>query len=275
MMCLIFGLGAVWRLSEIRRGREGEDRKKPLIAFWIVVIMTLYLLWESNSMTSISCFVVGDFLIFVTDRWAVARKPAVAFLLAATAVGVSAFVLFGGGASVLEAMGRNPTLTGRTEVWHTVLQFAQNPVVGSGYESFWLGPRLIAIGIATDSRGIQQAHNGYIEIYLNLGWVGICLLGLIVVFGLRKVVIGLREAPNIARLMLAYFVIALIYNFTEAGFKFQGPVWIFFLLAVIAIPTALTSESTAAVETYRPNKFALSRLSGGRALGTGAAKQSR
>jgi exopolysaccharide production protein ExoQ len=236
LMCLIFGVGAVWRLSEIRRGREGENQKRPLIAIWIIVLITLYLLWESNSMTSISCFVIGTGLIFVMDRWSAARKPAAAFLLSVAAVGISAFVLFGGAASVLEAIGRNPTLTGRTELWHTVLKFAQNPVVGAGYESFWLGPRLLAIGVAMDSPGIQEAHNGYLEIYLNLGWIGICLLGLVIVFGFRRVVIGLRDAPNVARLMIAYFVLALIYNFTEAGFKFQSVVWIFLLLSSMAIP---------------------------------------
>jgi len=242
MICLIFGLGALWRFREIYKGREGEHRRQPLIAFGIVCLITFYLLWESNSMTSISCFAMAAFLMLITDRWSSARRPAVTFLLSASVVGVSALVLFGGAASILQAIGRNPTLTGRTEVWHIVLQFAENPFYGTGYESFWLGHRLVDIGNLT-SRGIQEAHNGYLEIYLNLGWIGIGLLALIIVAGFRKVVILLRRAPNLGSLVLAYFVLGLIYNFTEAGFKFQNPVWIFFLLSVMAIPSEMVLNS--------------------------------
>jgi O-antigen ligase len=272
MICLIFGLGALWRFSEIRKKREGENQKKPLIAFGIVSLITLYLLWESNSMTSISCFVMAVSLMFVTDRWDVARKPAVVFSLAATAVGVSAFVLFGGGSSVLTAIGRNPTLTGRTEVWHTVLQFAESPVYGAGYEGFWLGHRLVDIGNATHSPGIQEAHDGYLEIYLNLGWIGLSLLAVIIVAAFRRVAIGLRQAPNIARLMLAYFVLGLIYNFTEAGFKMQNPVWIFFLLAAMAVPKRAADEKPSVVVTgrIRRTKPRVGKLSHAAALGTTA-----
>src|SRR2546428_3149771 len=41
-----------------------------------------------------------------------------------------------------ETMGRGPTLTGRTQIWHLVLSMTTNPLLGTGFESFWLGPRL-------------------------------------------------------------------------------------------------------------------------------------
>jgi len=40
------------------------------------------------------------------------------------------------------AVGRDPTLTDRTTIWSSLLNMRTNPVVGTGYESFWLGPRL-------------------------------------------------------------------------------------------------------------------------------------
>jgi exopolysaccharide production protein ExoQ len=235
MICLIFGLGIVWRFNEIYRGRDGEQQRKRLIAFGIVVLIMMWLLWESNSVTSISCFVLALGLMVATGRWQFARKPAVATLLAATAVGVSAFALFGGAGSVLEAMGRNPTLTGRTEVWQIILPLAQDPLVGSGYESFWLGDRLKRIGGMT-SYGINEAHNGYLEIYLNLGWVGLTMLGLVIATGFRRVILAVRDDPVAGKLRLAYFVLPLIYNFTEAVFKMMSPVWIFFLIAIMAVP---------------------------------------
>lgn len=248
MICLIFGLGNLWYFIEIYQGRKGAQQTRPLIAHGIVVLITLWLLWESNSMTSISCFVLACGLMVATGRWQLARKPAVASFLVLAAIGASAFVLFsGGGGDVLQTMGRNPTLTGRTEVWNVVLPLAQSPLVGTGYESFWLGDRLAKIGEQTSS-GINEAHNGYLEFYLNLGWVGLTLLALIIGTGFRRVVLAVSRAPALGKLMLAYFVIGPIYNFTEAGFKMQNPVWIFFLLAVMAVPKAVVSESPAMLE---------------------------
>ena len=274
MICLIFGLGGVWRFSEIYNARELPQRKRLLLARGILVVITLWLLWESNSMTSISCFIMACGLMMATGRWRMARKPVATFLLAASAIGVSAFVLFGGGGAVLELLGRNPTLTGRTEVWEVVLPFAQNPIVGSGYESFWLGERLQKIGDLT-SNGIQEAHNGYLEIYLNLGWMGLFFLGLVIVTGYRKVALAVRRDPVTGKLRFAYFVLALIYNFTEAGFKMMNPVWIFFLLAIMVAPTPAVAESPATQPIYPGDAVAALNSRGNRALDPAFRKNDR
>jgi exopolysaccharide production protein ExoQ len=251
MICLIFGLGAVWRFVDTYKARKKNRLTNRLRALGILLMVTLWLLWESNSMTSISCFVLAGGLMLSIGRWPMTRKPAVTSFLTVFVVSVSAFVLFGGGSSVLELLGRNPTLTGRTEVWHTILPFSQNALVGSGYESFWLGDRLAKIGRITGA-GLQEAHNGYLEIYLNLGWVGLILLATVIVTGLRKVIHAVGRDPDIGSLRLAYLVLALIYNFTEAAFKMMNPVWIFFLLAVIA-PTVATSELAPPWFIPKPN----------------------
>ena len=66
-----------------------------------------------------------------------------------------------------------------------MLALHTNPLLGTGYESFWLGSRLQFVWDATE-QGILQAHNGYLEIYINLGWVGVILLGGLIVTGYRN-----------------------------------------------------------------------------------------
>jgi len=105
----------------------------------------------------------------------------------------------------------------------------------------------VKIGQLT-SEGINEAHNGYLEIYLNLGWAGIALLGLIIATGFPKVLRALRLDTESGKLMLAYFILGLIYNFTEAGFKMMNPVWIFFIMAVMAVPGEVLSEGPAKLE---------------------------
>ena len=84
--------------------------------------------------------------------------------------------------------------------------------------------------------GINQAHNGYIEVYLNLGWVGVSLLAVLLVAGYRKVIFGFRRDPEVCRIMLAYFLVGIVYNFTEGAFKMMSPVWISFLLGTMVVP---------------------------------------
>jgi O-antigen ligase len=113
-----------------------------------------------------------------------------------------------------------------------------DPIIGAGYESFWLGQRLV--DITRINGGINQAHNGYIEVYLNLGLVGIAALACIIVTGYRKIVAAFRVDTQLSMFRIAYFVMAVVYNFTEGAFKMMSPVWVAFLLANMALPAALT-----------------------------------
>lgn len=187
-------------------------------------------------MTSLSCFLLATSLIAATSLRAIAARPWFVHLLVAIIISVPlSVVYFGASAAALETMGRDPTLTGRTEVWHEVVGMAPNSLFGAGFESFWLGPRLAKIW-ELHWWHPNEAHNGYIEVFLNLGWTGVILLGIVVVAGYRNVVAALRQDSQGKGLRLAYFVAGVIFNFTESAFKALSPIWIFFLLAATAIP---------------------------------------
>ena len=235
MICSIFGLACLWSFLEAYRAKEDGYRKRRLVAQGIVITIALYLLWISDSKTSLSCFALVGALMTLTSFTSWAQRPTVLRLAIVGMVACCFSVLFLGVSSgALEAIGRNSTLTGRTDVWKLVLRFAENSLLGAGYESFWMGKRLEEI--TRINGGINQAHNGYIEVYLNLGWVGVSLLAVLLFTGYRKVVSGFRRDPEVCRIMLAYFLVAIVYNFTEGAFKMMSPVWISFLLGTMAVP---------------------------------------
>jgi O-antigen ligase len=183
------------------------------------------------------------------SRPRLAHRKSVVHLLVATVVLVSCAVLFlDVGAGVVETIGRNSTLTGRTAIWELVLRNAGNPWFGTGFESFWLGERLHRIRSADQQ--INEAHNGYVEVYLNLGWVGITLLAVVVGTGYRNMIKRFHRDWNFSILYLAYFAAALVYSLTEAGFRMMNPMWICFLLATFATPEgAFRRASTARIES--------------------------
>ena len=154
----------------------------------------------------------------------------------ATVLAVAAFPLFlDVGTGLLKSVGRDPTLTGRTEIWKEALAVDRSPILGAGFESFWLGGPLDG---PTSGRWwhVNEAHNGYLEVYLNLGWVGVVLLAVVIITGYRNVMGMLRRDPEAGGLLLAYWVFGVIYSFSEAGFRMMSLVWICFQLAAIAVP---------------------------------------
>jgi exopolysaccharide production protein ExoQ len=252
MTCLVFGLGSAWRfLHELRREKEVRN-KGTVIAHGVIIVMALWLFWMSDSMTSLSCFVLGTGLMTATLFLKPGRKHAVVHVLVAAILCFCFCVLFLNlGDSLLRTMGRNPTLTGRTELWDRLLGMTPNPIVGAGFESFWLGSRLEKLW-SDYWWHPNESHNGYLEIYLNLGWAGLVLLAGVVVSGYRNVIRMFNQDPEFGRLCIAIFVIGVAYNFTEAATRTMSLVWIAFLMALIVIPKTPVPSSVPRKAAYRP-----------------------
>jgi O-antigen ligase len=208
--------------------------------------MVMWLFSKANSMTSLLCFVLASCLIVATSVPALGRKRAVVNMLLATVLVIPAFPLFlDTGSGLLKTVGRDATLTGRTEIWKEVLAVETSPILGAGFESFWLAAPLDRSGW---SFHVNEAHNGYLEVYLNLGWVGVVLLAAVILTGYRNVIGLLCWDSEAGTLLFAYFVVELTYSYTEAGFRMMNTVWIFFLLAAIAVPKRSVPQTSRARE---------------------------
>jgi O-antigen ligase len=151
---------------------------------------------------------------------------------------------------VLELLGRDATLTTRVPMWEFLTEMCPNAFIGAGYYSFWLGERLLKIW---DHIGIplNQAHNGYLEQYLNLGYIGLIFIGIIVISGLVKVNRELRENYYGALLSLCFIFIALLYNYTEAAFYGISNMWLILLFSVIDVPSSKGSKLPGDERKYK------------------------
>jgi len=247
-ICLVLGLASVWRVLETRRWRwsaEGAEagmspaalaqaRRRIMLAHGIVLVIALWLFRLSDSVTPLVSCVVATALMMIAGTDALARRPTTLHVVFATGLLVllPGWVMFD---AFTEALGRDITLTGRTELWQELLRLAVDPVLGAGFESFWLGDRMANLWNLYWWRP-NQAHNGYLEIYLNLGWIGVALLVGLIVRGYSGVIRTLHYDPELGRLKLAFLTAAVLYNFTEAAFKGMHLVWIAFLFAAIHVP---------------------------------------
>ncbi|MFY9689744.1 MAG: O-antigen ligase family protein [Candidatus Acidiferrales bacterium] len=251
VITFILSLGALWRVLELFRAKGQPNRRRHLVAQFTLLAFGMALLAMANSATSLASFALGSVLLVAGTLRAVRRHPGAIHALVLTMVAAGGLSLvIGGTAGIAHVMGRKGDLTGRTEIWSALIPMAPNSVVGAGFESFWLGPRLEAALRDFPGLPLNEAHNGYLEVYLNLGFVGVFLIALILVTGYGRAVATFRRDPLFGSLLLAYIASAAVYSFTEAGFRMLDPIWIFLLYAVVAASAAAPRREAVPVERF-------------------------
>jgi O-antigen ligase len=141
-------------------------------------------------------------------------------------------------------LGRNATLTGRTDIWRVVLKENTNPLFGVGFSSFWMGDRVDRLSAAYFYQ-LNEAHNGYLEVYLNSGLVGVSLLAILLVHGFHRAKRMVVQDVSLGSLRLAFLIGACAYAITEAVFNRLGLVWFVLLWASMEYPRLETSALEA------------------------------
>jgi exopolysaccharide production protein ExoQ len=247
MTTLICAMCSLWCLLRAWQDKKMVRRKQHLAAHAIIIATAIWLFLTADSMTSFSCFMLaGSVLVMASQPWVAKRKALIHLMVVGViCVALSALFLDSSG-SMVQTLGRDATLTGRTAIWNIVLELAQRrPLIGAGFETFWMGDRLLRVW--QFEMGIQEAHNGYIEVYINLGWFGIAFIATLIVTGYRHVLDVLKRDRELGNIKLAYFIIGVIYSLTEAGFRMMCPVWIGFLFAIMAVPPNILKKKAAAL----------------------------
>jgi O-antigen ligase len=232
-------LGVLWNVMALLRDKKAPHRARHLVAQLTLLIFGIMLLKMAHCATAVACFVIGGGLLLATSLRAIRNRPGRvhAFCLGIILVG-SLTLLLGGVSVVTSALGRRADL-GRTDIWKASIAAADSPLFGTGFESFWnTNVEKVAAGLrgydAPTAHNLVSAHNGYIEVYLDLGWIGVCLIVLILVSGYRHAIKSFQRYSEIGSLLLAYIATCAFYSISEVGFRVLTPSWIFLLLAVVS-----------------------------------------
>jgi exopolysaccharide production protein ExoQ len=237
VVALISGLFFFWDIATRWSGRRERRTKRIILVNVAFLAMSLSLLISANSATCRVCMVLGCLVVVAAQSKIFQRHPGFLKVLIPSTFLLYLLLAFGLdlNGSMAGAVGKDPTLTDRTKIWAFVLGMHTNPLVGTGYESFWMGPRLEHVWHMAGLGGLTEAHNGYLEVYLNLGIIGVVLVTGFLISGYQNICRQLKSAPRLASLNLALWTITLFYCVTEAGFR-SGYMWAILLLATLAIP---------------------------------------
>jgi O-antigen ligase len=145
---------------------------------YVFLLTAAILLLLSRSATSlVGCALIVSFIPLWPVIRAGAKTRRLVYVLVLAAIGTSAYLILAQQELLFRVLGRDPTFTGRTDLWALVVSaISRHPILGYGYGAFWSGMKPEVLNIYIASRWLPMgAHNGFLELCLAFGSVGLPL----------------------------------------------------------------------------------------------------
>ena len=200
---------------------------------WRFGLLSIYfiMLILSQSVTSL---LVAVIYLVGTAVYSVGKHDKLAGLVVAIILGLPLLLLQLGlwynADFLLSFLGKNATLTGRTDLWLAVLDLIKgSPLLGWGYMAAWVptDPQIAAI-IQELHWSVSSAHSAYLDVTLQLGLVGLGLLLMIIAIAWQRARACCRKGVlPLGWFSLLFIVGALFYSISESGLgSNQDPYWL-------------------------------------------------
>lgn len=250
-MIVVCGLILLWDWLEGHREleRHPQTRLDRYVTAGLLA-SGLYLIYLSDSKTSIVCLLVGAIVLF--SQHIPFLRARISALGGYVLIGSLCFFLlenlFGITESIVTSLGRDMTFTGRTNVWREILSLNTDPLIGVGFCSFWSDPRYVS---QLPEWIAFSAHNGYMEMYLDGGWLGVAALSILLLVTAKRLSAALTAVDRYSLLRFATLLAIIIGCFSESHFGRMSPLWFLFLLVAIepsSLRTARQSSGRRAAE---------------------------
>ncbi|SKA88575.1 O-antigen ligase [Caloramator quimbayensis] len=220
----ITSLFCLYKLNELKRINK--------IFAIIILFINFYLLILSKSATSLSLFFLIIFLFYIQKIYKSNRVFLVCFCLVLF-LNFSILFLQSDFISkiIVEKLQRDITFTGRTYIWKYSFEAIRNRfLLGYGLNAFWGDNNYSSYYVrSTMNAQITSAHNGYLDIFLNLGLVGFISYS-IIIFYIVKNYIKKKYSIDLV-LASTFFLLLWSFNFMES--KLLAPYSIIFILQII------------------------------------------
>jgi exopolysaccharide production protein ExoQ len=206
----------------------------------IGVGLAISLIFSSDSKTALGLALISPILAGLTliTRKITRISPAIILLSIPLCYVVSSSISHYNMNLLSYKLYGDPTFTGRTVIWDFAQQeIERSPLLGWGYQSFWLVPG----SPAAEAPGywikmMPEAHNGYYDTMLEMGYVGLAFLVIFIITTLHAIGRLADRDPPRAWLVLSLALFIILYNFLESlwmrGFEF---LWVVFLILAAEI----------------------------------------
>lgn len=213
------------------------NTKRQVLAFVaaLAVLVTGLLLTRSSTALAACSFGVGLSVVLRLIQAYPTRFRAAPTLLAGMILTGTGLFLLSNQDVIFGLLGRDDSLTGRLVIWNAVNDLiARQPILGYGWGAAWGVEGFVQHFVEVKSGfPVPHAHSGYLNLLVQVGWVGLVLFLLILVLlliaGIRAV---LRSEIREFRWLVVLPAVLIVYNYDET--TFENTLILFVLLATWA-----------------------------------------
>jgi exopolysaccharide production protein ExoQ len=198
---------------------ETSSRKKTFALFMILLSTVITIGTKSSTSTLGIAFLIGlGGLVFVDKIFApigigrtISSVALALFLMLFVGIMVLAPDL---STAVPELFGKDASFSGRSDLWEYLLSERNiNNILGSGYEAFWIPESHRILSMWEVFTWIPlQAHNGYIDLYLSTGYVGLGIIIIMVIWYFFNYFKIQKPHP-----WVLFILVTLIFNIQESS----------------------------------------------------------
>jgi O-antigen ligase len=217
--------------------------RRPLIVVGIVLLFCLVVLTESK--TALVYFILGILafpFLQSFQRNPSRRRKIVAFALLIV-IGLATWT-YSNWESLTYSLGRDPGLTGRFVFWGVALEsIRERPLIGYGFDAFWSNYYGPAAEFRSASGWLTGAttQNGFLNLWLDLGLIGVLLFIASFVFTYRRALNTAKTAKTSEGLWpVAFLTFLFIYSLTEIDFLSRNNLyWILYVSMGVGVQSFL------------------------------------
>ncbi len=197
-----------------------EDNIAGKILAVFMGLISIALLFGANSSTSILTFLfligIAFFLSFdrIFKPIGIGRTISVLLIISFFLIVISIMYFIPELEKVIPALfGKDTTFSGRTDLWEYLLsEISVNPIIGIGYQAFWVPESRNILFLYKSFVWLpNEAHNGYLDIYLQLGFVGLSLVVMMLIKYFISFFKVIKPHP-----WIWFIIITIIINFQES-----------------------------------------------------------
>lgn len=215
--------------------------------FWSGLVLLFILLALAGSATglSLSLILLVSWIAYRSLKWRYERL--ILFLLLTLVLTAGVFMVASQTIDLLFGLvGRDTTLTGRTDIWNLVIQaIEKRPWLGYGFNAFWSESEGESAYIRRAARWLlRDPHNGFLELGLALGTLGVGIFLAGYWATLLRAVTYARQNMDASRLLpVLYLTYLLLVNITESTLLAQNTLfWV--LYTAIAFSVLMVPKPT-------------------------------
>jgi len=258
-LCMISSFFLIWSLLQRSQKKALSNRQYIAYADLLILALSFILMFgptvQAYSATAVTALLAGlaaYALRMYMKKYRIQPANLTFNIVLVLIIILGTTNIFIGGSTVAGfsgVLGRDTTLTGRTDVWASLLPAVLGRFsFGHGFGGFWTNT-------TRKNYDISEAHSGYLDVLLETGLCGLLLFTLFLVASSRKALKTSNLDYNWATLWICYIFMAAIHNITETSFTSLTS----HLSAVILFLTVSSSHSTSFFNISKTKHISVSR----------------